>query len=195
MRILLLLLFLSPLIASAQEKDQLPYKELPKYAESYQPGDIIARMVDGLGYRFYWATEGLTKTDLEYKISEDGRSTLETVKHIFDLSKMVLNSTQKIPNERSSEADSMTFDQLRAKTLMNLKAASENLKGKNADEIAELSVKFIRGDNIREYPFWHMLNGPISDGLYHTGQVVTFRRASGNPMNSKVNVFMGKNNN
>ena len=28
--------------------------------------------------------------------------------------------------------------------------------------------------------------------LWHCGQVVTNRRASGNPINSKVNVFVGK---
>lgn len=37
-----------------------------------------------------------------------------------------------------------------------------------------------------------MLNGPIADALWHVGQVVSFRRSSGNPFNSKVSVFSGK---
>ena len=41
-------------------------------------------------------------------------------------------------------------------------------------------------------PFWNIINGPISDALWHCGQVVMLRRASGNPFNSKVNVFSGK---
>jgi len=43
-----------------------------------------------------------------------------------------------------------------------------------------------------EYPFWNTLNGPISDALWHTGQIVSFRRSSGNPFDSKVGVLVGK---
>ena len=42
------------------------------------------------------------------------------------------------------------------------------------------------------FPFWNMINGPISDAIWHSGQVVANRRASGNPINPKVNVFIGK---
>ena len=42
------------------------------------------------------------------------------------------------------------------------------------------------------FPFWNHLNGPIADALWHSGQIVSNRRASGNPLNSKVNVFIGK---
>ena len=41
------------------------------------------------------------------------------------------------------------------------------------------------------YPFWNMINGPIADALWHAGQVASFRRSSGNPMNPRVDVFMG----
>ena len=29
------------------------------------------------------------------------------------------------------------------------------------------------------------------DAIYHTGQIVSFRRTTGNPIDSSVNVFMG----
>ena len=54
-------------------------------------------------------------------------------------------------------------------------------------------VLFQRGDKTSSFPFWHVINGPISDALYHVGQLVSFRRTTGNPLNSNVNVFMGKN--
>ena len=41
-------------------------------------------------------------------------------------------------------------------------------------------------------PFWNLINGPFSDIIYHTGQVVAFRRISGNPINPGVNVFVGQ---
>jgi len=38
-----------------------------------------------------------------------------------------------------------------------------------------------------------MLNGMISDCIYHTGQIVLMRRSNGNPIDPNVNVFIGKN--
>ena len=76
----------------------------------------------------------------------------------------------------------MTFEEKRKQTLLNFKAASEILQ--KTDDISNY-------DNQR-FPFWNIINGPISDALWHCGQVVLLRRASGNPFNSKVSVFSGK---
>jgi len=43
-----------------------------------------------------------------------------------------------------------------------------------------------------QFPFWNVINGPISDAIWHTGQVVSFRRTSGNPFPKGVNVLTGK---
>ncbi|HNP07210.1 MAG TPA: hypothetical protein PKN99_06270 [Cyclobacteriaceae bacterium] len=51
---------------------------------------------------------------------------------------------------------------------------------------------FQSGDKKTEYPFWNLLNGPIADAIWHVGQVVSFRRSSGNPINSKAEVLLGK---
>jgi len=40
---------------------ELPYHQIPDHAETYSAGNIVSRMIDGLGYRYYWATEGLTE--------------------------------------------------------------------------------------------------------------------------------------
>jgi len=66
------------------------------------------------------------------------------------------------------------------------------LKANPDQNLSELKVIFKRGENESEFPFWNVINGQISDAIYHTGQVVSFRRSSGNPMNPKVNVFSGK---
>ena len=42
-------------------------------------------MVDGLGFRYFWATEGLTEKDLAYRPSEGARTTMETLEHISGL--------------------------------------------------------------------------------------------------------------
>jgi hypothetical protein len=48
-------------------KTELPYYEIPDYPESYTAGAVAARMLDGLGFRYYWATEGLRDEDLVFR--------------------------------------------------------------------------------------------------------------------------------
>ena len=43
-------------------------------------------MIDGLGFRYYWATHGLRPEDLNYKPSETNRTIEETIDHIYNLS-------------------------------------------------------------------------------------------------------------
>jgi len=183
----LIFLFLINFGLLAQEKmeDKLPYYEIPEHSDVYTAGTVAARMVDGLGFRYYWATEGLREEDLAYKPSEDGRSTAETVDHIYGLTKVIVNSTLKKPNSRAEEPE-MTFAEKRKKTLENIKMAADILRV--SEDISEFKIVF--GEN--EFPFWNQLNGPIADAIWHCGQVITFRRSSGNPYNSKASVFSGK---
>lgn len=164
----------------AQSHDKLPYYEIPKHADTYTAGTTTSRMVDGLGFRYYWATEGLRAEDLNYKPSETGRTSAETIDHILGLSQFILNSISETKIKR--DETELSFEEKRKQTLLNFKKASNILRKTN-----DLS-KF---DNDR-FPFWNIINGPIADALWHCGQVVMLRRASGNPFNSKVSVFSGK---
>jgi len=171
---------------------QLPYEQIPEYPESFSSGNILSRLIDGLGYRYYWATEGLVEKNLNYKPSVDGRRVIETLKHIYGMSKGIANAPQNLPNVQGQGATELPFEEMRKQTLLNLKKASELVAGKSSEEVAKFSIIFQSGDNKREFPYWHMINGQIADCIYHVGQIVSFRRSSGNPMNPKVNVFMGK---
>ena len=170
---------------------QLPYHSIPEYPENYDSGNVISRTIDGLGYRYYWATEGLTETDLNYKPSEDARDAKHTLEHILGLSEVILNASKNKPNIRPAKSHEHSWEEMRKETLQNLRKASKNMAGKTPSEIENLKVIFQRGDNKSEFPYWHILNGPVADALWHAGQIVSFRRSSGNPINSKVNVFMG----
>lgn len=169
----------------AQSKNELPYYEVPEYSKEFTAGTMAARMVDALGFRFYWASDGLIEKDLIYKLNEDGRSTAETIDHIYDLSKIIVNSTLNQPNSRG-EKEEMTYAEKRAKTLQNLKQAADILR--NSDDISKFEIIF--GE--QKIPFWNNVNGPISDAIWHCGQLAVYRRVTGNPMNSKVNHFTGK---
>ena len=193
-----LMLFVSLALTgvNAQSENQsamnLPYYQIPDYPDSYSAGTIAARMVDGLGFRYYWATEGLRPEDLEYKPSEEGRTAMEALEHIHGLTRTLVNATRKQANDSSSPREELNYEALRKATLENIKAAADILRTCSDEEFEEFDVVFKRGERTSEYPFWNMLNGPLADALWHSGQIVLLRRASGNPFNSKVSVFSGK---
>ncbi len=191
--LLLLSISFSNLICAQEIMDtKLPYHQIPDYPADYSSGNILSRMIDGLGYRYYWATKDLTENDLNYKPSEDGKTTLETLEHLYSLSGTILNGCLNKANVRPSPKEDLDYQAMREKTLQRLKQASEACLNKSAQEVEELKVIFQRGENTNSFEFWHMINGPIADAIYHCGQIVAFRRASGNPVDSGSNVFMGK---
>lgn len=173
------LLFSTMAIAQTQT-DRLPFYEIPESAETYTAETITARMIEGLGFRYYWATEGLEANDLVYKPSESGRTTGETIEHLYGLSKFIRNSVLR--DNKDANRLELSFKEKRKQTLLNFKIVSDVLRNtKQPFQFDDTDV-----------PFWNIISGPISDALWHCGQVVMLRRASGNPFNSKVSLFQGK---
>ena len=174
------------------QASELPYYQIPEYPSEYSAATVAARMIDGLGFRYYWATEGLRDEDLIFRPNEEARTTDETLDHILGLSKMILNSVLKEPNVGSKEEKDLRFEEKRKQTLDNLKLSSDLLKSSKPGEMDDFKIVFKNSDKETSYPFWNQINGPIADAIWHTGQVVSFRRSSGNPFNSKASVFNGK---
>ncbi|MDW7694213.1 hypothetical protein R9C00_05645 [Flammeovirgaceae bacterium SG7u.111] len=174
-----------------EQDSPLPYRQLTECPETFTATTVAARMVDGLGFRYYWATEGLREEDLNYKPNETARTSMETIEHIYGLSNMILNAAKNVTNGSSSEKK-LSFDEMRSKTLLILKEASDLLKKADPKEMENMNIIFQRGDSKTEFPFWNLINGPIEDAVWHVGQVVSFRRSSGNPFNGKVSVLTGK---
>ena len=180
------------LAQSGTDNHMLPYYEIPDYPQTYTAESVAARMIDGVGFRYYWATEGLRPEDLAFRPNDEARTSEETIDHILGLSNVIVNSVRKIPNQASGEETSpLSFEEKRKMTLENLKAASDILKG-GGGTLEEYNIVFQRGDTKSELPFWNQINGPISDALWHIGQVVSFRRSSGNPFSPRVSVLTGK---
>lgn len=177
--------------AQNASKDTLPYYEIPDYPKHYTAGSVSARMIDGLGFRFYWATEGLSSKDLAYKPSEKGRTSKQTLDHIFGLSNFIYNAASNQINDRTIVVkDTMSFEEKRKAILLNFKQAADVLR--TAEDLGNLKILIKNQQGLVEFPFWNTINGPIADALWHTGQLVLLRRASGNPLNPKVSVFAGK---
>ncbi len=187
----IILIILSLAISSGTLAQQKPYYyTIPDTPTTYTAATVVARLVDGLGFRYFWATEGLTEKDLNYKPSADARTTLETLEHINGLVEILVNTVNKKSTTFGNPAVKISFAQLRDKTLKNIQTASELLK-KSDTKLESLDMIFERASNKTEYPFWNLINGPISDALWHVGQVVSFRRGSGNPLPKGVNVLTG----
>ena len=167
------------------------FKDISEYPTEINNGNIISRMINGLGYRYYWATEKLRENDLRYRPSNDAYSTKETMVHIFTLSKTLYNTTLSKINERPDIDIPSDYENIRNETLQFLEKASKNFSNLNSEELNQMKIKFNREGTIKSFPIWNLLNGPIADAIYHTGQIVSFRRTTGNPIDSSVNVFMG----
>jgi len=179
-------LLLTILIATstmAQKTDI--YYNIPNAPKEYTATTVASRMIDGLGFRYYWATDGLTEKNLAYKPNEKGKTTQKTVEHLYDLSNMMLSLTKTVV-EQSKPKSEMNFTEMRAQTLLNFQGLSNRLK--SSKNLSEFDGK---KDGKVTVPFWNIINGPITDAIWHTGQVASFRRSSGNPINPKINHFSG----
>ena len=58
------------------------------------------------------------------------------------------------------------------------------------EALLSMSDEELAAIQIREKPFWHIINGPVADALTHVGQINSFRRLAGNPT-PKARVFVG----
>ncbi len=192
MKKIILILFLTMNAMNSQEK--LPFYEITDIPNEINSTNLMVRMIEGLGFRYHWATENITEKDLKYRPSKDAMSNYETIEHIYDLSNTIYNSSKSFPNIRSKKKTSMDFISLRKETLNNLKLTREVFTSFNDEDLKNVKIIFQDKSRKYEFPIWNLINGPISDAIYHTGQLVSFRRTSGNPIPKGVNVFLGAKN-
>ncbi len=165
------------------------YSSIPAYPDSYSASNVVARAVDGLGFRYYWATKDLKKSDIAFKPSKDSRSTFETLVHIYSLSDFIFLTIFKkssITDIPASKINMLPYYEIRKRTLRNFERISDRLKRFSDSDLAKIKAD--------KYAFWDLLNGPIEDAVWHSGQIASFRRASGNPMNPNVDYMEGKAN-
>ena len=142
--ILITFIFLFTLSINAQtdkKETDLPFSEIGEYPADFSQANIISRMIEGLGYRYYWATKSLTENDLNYKSSEDARSTIQIIEHIYSLTMMISSSFEK--KEFKFTSVTYNYDELRTKTLLKLKYIHDELRS-NPD-FSQLFIKFERG--------------------------------------------------
>ena len=164
--------------------ETVPFHTIPESPPSVTAGTILGRLADAIGFRFRWASEGLTDADLSYKPAPDCMSTGEQLDHICDLLASVsknVGAPQRPPLPQPASCA-----QLRARILDLSADLSAQFKGMSEAELANSTVKS-RGD---AQLFWNLINGPLADCLTHIGQILSWRRLAGAPP-AAADVFRG----
>lgn len=153
------------------------FHQIPQYPDNVSGNTILMRLLDGLGFRFRWSTEGLDENDYSFRPAPDCMSIEELIRHIWGLVNWVC---QSMLTERFRKQDDIS---LVRRSILEM---THTLR----EALTSMSDEDLRGVTIEGRPFWHIINGPIADALTHIGQINSFRRLAGNPT-PKANVFLG----
>lgn len=161
-----------------------PYQNLPEPPVDSSEGKILARMVDSIGFRYQLATNSLTQKEIDFCPVEGSMNMMELIHHIYGLMTWT-SSAFKLPYEPEKMT---TFVEYRQETLSLCQGFSEYLAALPNESIREVSVYLKRMD--KHFSFWFLINGPLADALTHIGQINTWRRISGNPV-ERISPFSG----
>jgi len=175
---------------------EMPYTTLPAVPESVTATSVLCRLVDGLSFRYRWATEGLEDADLAYRPSDDGMSLGEVMAHIHVLGSWVAASLGAAGRPKGptygevmeGEPAPSEHDALRRETLAVFARVRGHLEALGEEGLA--TVTLTGSLKAEPEPFWCMINGPLADALTHVGQVAVWRRALGKPA-PRADVFRG----
>ena len=157
--------------------NELPYYRIPEAPESMSAATVLIRLLDGLGFRYRWATEGLRTKDMEFQPCSSSMKIWELLAHIHGL---LLVSEGFITGKELEEITPVSLDERRRKTL----GAVMRIRG----TLLELDDEFLENRmysppwDEREFPIWNLINGPLSDALTHVGQIASWRRINDNPI-------------
>lgn len=167
---------------------QLPFHTIPSCPDEPTATNSIARFVDGLGFRYHWATEGLTENEIAFRPDPSSKNMIEVLSHINELAYFI----NRVFGGSAQNEHPKTFIELRSSTLNLLAQVSERLKKMDDAQLIDFNLN--GGSGANRNSFWYYLNGPIADALTHVGQITTWRRIAGNPQPRGVNVFLGTYN-
>jgi hypothetical protein len=146
--------------------DELPFRSVSRYPAEVSGPAVMARLLDSLGFRFYWATEGLNPVDYDFSPGSGCMSIRELVGHVWGLVNWTCLAVWGQAEKRPGEVELQREHILRL--IHRLREHLESLDDRVLGSIA-----------IDGKPFWHLINGPMADALTHVGQINSFRRLAG----------------
>ena len=162
------------------------FHTISSYPEEVNASSAIARMVDGLGFRYRWSLEALPDDFLSFRPSLDSMNVNELLAHIHFLASRLHAC---FVEEKEMPLRSVTLEGIRDETLEILFSVRGRLARMTDEELAQCRV--VRKANHAVFPFWNFINGPLADALTHVGQINSWRRIAGYPP-VKADVFTGQ---
>lgn len=161
-------------------------REIPPHPAELKGTTVLVRILDGLAFRFHWATEGLRAEDHAFRPGPDSMSTQELIDHVLLLVFMIKQTVWNADARERFRSDDP--EELRSHALEQLALVRERLVSLDDDALAAHRVLRRSGER---FPVWNLMNGPVADALTHVGQINAWRRLSGNPA-PRANVFTGR---
>jgi hypothetical protein len=168
-------------------KTAFDFKSLPPGPDAVSGSAVLTRLVEGIGFRFLWATESLRDADLSYRPTPETMSIHELAAHVLGLATWVALAAGALPVAPTAPEPTTPFPEVRQRVLDVLAGLRARLAASSDEQVAAVRI----GLREESYPWPHLVNGPLADALTHIGQINMLRRASGNPT-PKANVFLGR---
>jgi hypothetical protein len=94
--------------------NELPYFRIPETPKNMTATTVLIRLLDGLGFRYRWATEGLRAEDMEFQPCSTSMKLWELLAHIHML---LTVSEEFITGKAVEKVTPVSLDERRKKTL------------------------------------------------------------------------------
>jgi hypothetical protein len=164
---------------------ELPYYSIPDAPKEMNASNVLVRLLDGIGFRYRWATEELKKADMDFQPCDSSMDIQELMKHIHGLlnvSEAFLTGKDIVPigELELKERRKATLD-----TILRIRKALNEI-----DDVYLAKRMYKPPWREGKYPIWTLINGPLCDSLTHIGQIASWRRIHNNPIVG-ANVFDG----
>jgi uncharacterized damage-inducible protein DinB len=170
-----------------EDNQELPFADISVVPNNITATNMLLRMVEGLAFRYRWATENLSEENIKFRPHPTSMSIEELNSHIFDL----VDSTFRVfGGEKQNKESLNSFQKTRKANLFLFQKLCSQFNKMSEDDLLNLEK-----ETTRKLPFWYWINGPLADALTHVGQITSWRRIAGNPQLKGVNVFIGTSHN
>lgn len=168
------------------------FAEMESYPSQFSICTVLARMLDGLGFRYYWGTDGLSEADMHYDPGNGGRSMYKTLEHLYKMIDFTGCIIEGKAGTFPETASGYSFAELRQKTLERIEETRLLCLKLSEETLTHSRISIDFGGNLSEHSIWHLFNGPLTDAYFHLGQLTSFRRTLGKPIDPYVEPFWGK---
>lgn len=160
---------MSSLSYSQDDVIQLPYHIKPNYPKKMTTGIVMARMIDELGYKYYWATDSLLNDELSHSFHSSNLPRL-LLRGVYQMSENIITYTSENSIKPELNPEEMSFEDLRKNTLFNLK---------------EVSHILINNRGASRFLNWNPFIKSVAYFDTYCDQIILFRENIGKPFNLK----------